>query len=122
MAKGDDLMLEPASEEYSVVPMELSHLDQVLKIEEKSFPSPWSRYAFTCELLDNDFSRYFCLIQGEKVVGYMGVWIIVDEAHITNVAIHPEYRNQHLGEFLMRIVASKCRTLGAVRMTLEVRV
>ncbi|HWJ02708.1 MAG TPA: ribosomal protein S18-alanine N-acetyltransferase [Verrucomicrobiae bacterium] len=115
-------MLEQAGEEFCVVPMELSHLDEVLKIEEQSFPTPWSKYAFTCELLDNDFSRYFCLIYGDRVIGYMGVWIILDEAHITNVAISPEYRNQRLGDYLMQVVTQNCLALGAVRMTLEVRV
>ncbi len=111
-----------AEEEYSVVAMQLHHLDKVLKIEEQSFPTPWSRYAFTCELLDNDFARYYCLLHGDEVVGYMGLWVILDEGHITNVAIHPEYRNHRLGEFLMRHVMLRCQSSGVQRMTLEVRV
>ncbi len=111
-----------ATEQFSIVPMELTHLDEVLQIEEKSFPTPWSRYAFTCELLDNDFARYFCLMHDDRIVGYMGLWVILDEAHITNVAIHPDYRNRRLGELLMREVAWRCQTFGIVRMTLEVRV
>ncbi len=114
--------MEAAVEEYSVVAMQLNHLDEVLKIEEQSFPTPWSRYAFTCELLDNDFARYFCLLHGDKVVGYMGLWVILDEGHITNVAIHPDYRNNGLGEFLMRHVMLRCQSSGVQRMTLEVRV
>lgn len=114
-------MEEPA-EEFSVVPMQVGHLNQVLQIEEKSFPTPWSRYAFTCELMDNDFARYYCLMAGDKIRGYMGLWVILDEAHITNVAIHPDYRNRHLGELLMREVTLRCQAAGIQRMTLEVRV
>ena len=111
-----------AEEQYAVVAMQLHHLDEVLQIEEQSFPTPWSRYAFTCELLDNDFARYYCLLHGDVVVGYMGLWVILDEGHITNVAIHPDYRNHGLGEFLMRQVMLHCQSSGVQRMTLEVRV
>ncbi|MDA8443195.1 MAG: ribosomal protein S18-alanine N-acetyltransferase [Peptococcaceae bacterium] len=115
-------MAEPAIAGYTLVPMHLQHLDQVLRIEEKSFPTPWSRYAFSCELMDNDFARYYCLLSNDTVIGYMGLWVILDEAHITNVAIHPEYRNRSLGELLMREVELRCQVAGIKRMTLEVRV
>ncbi|HEX3016161.1 MAG TPA: ribosomal protein S18-alanine N-acetyltransferase [Desulfobacteria bacterium] len=108
-------------EEYSIIPMSLRHLDEVLEIEKQSFPTPWSRYAFNCELNDNEFAHYFCVTHQNKVVGYMGVWVIIDEGHITNVAIHQDYRNRGLGELLMRTVASRCLALGVERMTLEVR-
>jgi len=110
------------SEGYSIVPMQLQHVDAVLNIEEVSFPTPWSRYAFTCELLDNDFARYFCMLQAGEVIGYMGLWAILDEGHITNVAIHPDYRNRRLGELLMREVSLRCKAMGVLRLTLEVRV
>jgi [ribosomal protein S18]-alanine N-acetyltransferase len=110
------------AEQIRIVPMEFSHLDEILNIEEKSFATPWSRYAFTCELMDNDFARYFVLIHDELVIGYMGLWVILDEAHITNVAIHPDYRNRRLGEVLIREVVWRCQGLGVLRMTLEVRV
>ena len=115
-------MPELTGEDYCVIPMEFYHLDEVLKIEEKSFTTPWSRYAFSAELLDNNFSHYFCLTYLGRVIGYMGVWLILDEGHITNVAISPDYRNQALGEFLMRSVVLSCLGLGAARLTLEVRV
>ncbi|HZW83915.1 MAG TPA: ribosomal protein S18-alanine N-acetyltransferase [Candidatus Deferrimicrobium sp.] len=110
------------AEQIRIVPMEFSHLDEIINIEEKSFATPWSRYAFTCELMDNDFARYFVLMHDEQVIGYMGLWVILDEAHITNVAIHPDYRNRRLGEVLIREVAWRCQGLGVLRMTLEVRV
>jgi [ribosomal protein S18]-alanine N-acetyltransferase len=110
------------AEQIRIVPMEFSHLDEILNIEEKSFATPWSRYAFTCELMDNDFARYFVLIHDELVIGYMGLWVILDEAHITNVAIHPDYRNRRLGEVLIREVVWRCQGIGVLRMTLEVRV
>ncbi|NLT96265.1 MAG: ribosomal protein S18-alanine N-acetyltransferase [Clostridia bacterium] len=105
--------------------MELRDVKQVSEIEKKSFPSPWSAYAFVCELLDNAFANYFVLTQADDdntVIGYGGMWIILDEAHITNIAITPEYRGQRLGEILLNHMMTEAKAKGAVKMTLEVRV
>ena len=58
----------------------------------------------------------------DKLVGYCGVWIVIDEAHITNIAILPGYRGKRLGEALMRKVIEIVKERGAKTMTLEVRV
>lgn len=105
--------------------MELRDVKQVSEIEKMSFPSPWSAYAFACEILDNSFANYFVLTGEEddsKVIGYGGMWIILDEAHITNIAITPEYRGKRLGEFLLSHMMATAIAKGVVRMTLEVRV
>ena len=101
--------------------MKVEDLEQVMKIEHSCFPTPWSVSAFQSELKDNDYARYFCLELNGKVIGYMGLWFILEEGHITNVAILPEYRGKHLGEFLMRSVIDKMVDEGMERMTLEVR-
>ena len=74
------------------------------------------------ELKDNEYARYLCLELNEQVIGYMGLWFILDEGHITNIAITPNYRGQRWGEFLMRSVMEKMAEQGMERMTLEVRV
>lgn len=101
--------------------MSLEHLKEVLAIEKNSFPTPWSRYAFTYELTQNEFAFYSVALSGRKVVGYAGMWLILDEAHVTNLAVHPEYRGRHVGRELMRELMRRAAMLGATRMTLEVR-
>lgn len=101
--------------------MGLEHLDQVLEIEKVSFPSPWSRSAFAYELLQNNFACYLVALAGDRVVGYGGMWLILDEAHITNIAVHPDWRMKQIGRALMREMMRLAVTLGINRMTLEVR-
>jgi len=107
--------------EFTFTNISLEHIDQVVKIEETSFPTPWSRQAFTHEVLHNSFAQYIVALRGEQVVGYAGVWIIMDEAHITNVAVHPDFRRQGLGRGLMLEMMRLSIYSGANRMTLEVR-
>jgi [ribosomal protein S18]-alanine N-acetyltransferase len=97
-------------------------LDQVLEVEVNSFATPWSKEAFFNELTKNQFARYLVVEVDQKVVGYCGVWIIVDEAHITNIALLPEYRGLKLGEALLSRIIDLARNMGALRVTLEVRV
>lgn len=106
---------------YRIEPMQAFHLDQVLQIERASFPTPWSRQAFLSEIHQNDFAHYYVCLSDGRVIGYAGMWVILDEAHITNVAVHPEYRGRRVGEALVRHLLGEARNLGADRMTLEVR-
>lgn len=105
-----------------VRPMHLDDLKTILEIERVSFSIPWSLEAFKTELKDNEYARYFCLELEGQVIGYMGLWFILDEGHITNIAIAPNHRGQHEGEYLMRSVMKKMAEQGMERMTLEVRV
>ncbi|MGV2942375.1 ribosomal protein S18-alanine N-acetyltransferase [Mesobacillus sp. LC4] len=102
--------------------MTVDDLDEVMEVEVNSFTIPWSREAFFNELTKNQFAQYLIVEVDQKVVGYCGVWIIIDEAHITNIALLPEYRGMKLGEALMAKVMKLGREMGAMRMTLEVRV
>lgn len=101
--------------------MSLEHLNQVLAIEEVSYPSPWSYYAFAYELLQNNMAHYIVALNGNTIVGYCGMWLILDEAHITNVAVHPDYRQKSIGESLMLEMIRLAVQNGSNRMTLEVR-
>ncbi|MFX4262103.1 ribosomal protein S18-alanine N-acetyltransferase [Pelotomaculum propionicicum] len=101
--------------------MRLEHLDQVLEIEKASFPTPWSRDAFKGEILQNDFARYIVAIYDSAVIGYGGMWIILDEAHITNVAVRPDLRGKSIGKVLMLEIIRQAVMMGANSMTLEVR-
>lgn len=102
-------------------PMQESDLPKILEIEHACFPSPWAPQSFVSELRDNEYARYFCLEHEGKIIGYMGLWFILEEGHITNVAIAPEYQGIGRGEFLMRSVIDLMVKEGMERMTLEVR-
>ncbi len=107
--------------ELNIRAMELADIDAVLAVEEASFVTPWSRPAFAAEIEDNDLACYLVVEAGGKVVGYAGMWVILDEAHVTNVALLPVFRGRGLGTRLMDALCMIAKALGAVRMTLEVR-
>ena len=102
--------------------MALEDIPTILTIEEVSFATPWKAESFESELKDNYLSRYFCLEINNRVIGYMGLWIVMGEAHNTNIAIWPGCRGQGWGEYLMRAVMNKMLSSGVRRLTLEVRV
>lgn len=106
---------------YRIEPMRLRDIDEVLKVEVASFSCPWSRLAFVSEILENERAHYFVACMGERVVGYIGAWLIFDEAHITNVAVAPEYRGQGSGRSLLEHLFIYCLERGVNRATLEVR-
>lgn len=104
-----------------VRPMHLNDLEAIVEIERASFSTPWSLEAFKTELKDNEYARYLCLELEGQVIGYMGLWLILDEGHITNIAITPNHRGRKWGELLMRSVMEEMVKQGMERMTLEVR-
>jgi ribosomal-protein-alanine N-acetyltransferase len=101
--------------------MEMKDLDDIEVVEHLSFTTPWSRESFINELKTNVFARYFVAEKEKRVIGYGGMWLVLDEAHITNIAVHPDYRGRGLGERLMRSLMSFAVSSGATAMTLEVR-
>ncbi len=101
--------------------MKLEDLDQIMILEELCFSVPWSRDAFTNEITKNKLAHYIILEIDEIIVGYGGVWYIVDEGHITNVAIHKDYRKQGLGKELVKGMIEKAKKSNISHMTLEVR-
>ncbi|KYC83100.1 ribosomal protein S18-alanine N-acetyltransferase [Heyndrickxia sporothermodurans] len=107
---------------YQLREATIADLDGIMNVEIQSFSLPWSREAFYNEFVKNHFARYFVIVDQEKIIGYCGVWLVVDEAHITNIAILPEYRGQKLGELLLSSIMDYSIQQGAKSMTLEVRV
>lgn len=100
----------------------IEDVEQMWNVEQASFSKPWSKEAFVSEMTTNRFAQYYVLeIEGD-IVGYAGMWIILDEAHVTNIAIHPHARGQKLGELMMRHLIAIAKMFGAKSMTLEVRV
>jgi [ribosomal protein S18]-alanine N-acetyltransferase len=104
-----------------VDPMRLDDVSAVHEIERLSFRTPWPAYAFEQELRANRLARYVVARAGDRVVGFAGVWLMVDDAHVTTFGVHPDWRRQGIGRQLMLNVAELSVTIGARRMTLEVR-
>lgn len=96
-------------------------IDGVLQVEHDCFTVPWSRTAFEAEVNDNQLARYLVVETAGRLIGYAGMWMILDEAHVTNIAIIAEYRRQGLGERLLLELMDLAKQLGAGSMTLEVR-
>ena len=89
-------------------------------VEKASFAVPWSREAFWQEAA-SERAFYLLVLEDERIIGYAGTWIILDEAQITNVAIAPEFRGQGIGSQLMKELICQVKARGATAMTLEVR-
>lgn len=102
--------------------MMITDIPAVIRVEEASFSAPWTRQAFYNELAYNQFAHYTVVVKDQQVIGYIGMWLIINEAHITNIAIHPDYRGQGIGKKTMDYAMQQARQLGANSMTLEVRV
>lgn len=102
--------------------MRLDDVSAVHEIERLSFQTPWPAYAFEQELHGNRLARYIVARAGDRVVGFAGVWLMVDEAHVTTFGVHPDWRRQGIGRQLLLNLAELSVTIGARRMTLEVRV
>lgn len=101
--------------------MTMADIPHIVAIEQEAFSSPWTTEAFTNELMNNLFARYMIMEYEGQVIGYGGMWIIMDEAHVTNIAVQVDYRGQGLGNCLLGELQRTAVFFGAVKMTLEVR-
>jgi ribosomal-protein-alanine N-acetyltransferase len=104
--------------------MRIEDLDQVHAIDLVSFSLPWPLSAFRYELLDNPHSILWVAetTSPERwVVGVVVVWMILDEAHIANIAVHPDYRRKGIGARLLAVALTKAVQKGMHTATLEVR-
>ncbi|QPC48489.1 ribosomal protein S18-alanine N-acetyltransferase [Mangrovibacillus cuniculi] len=102
--------------------MDVDDLDAVMPIEVECFSVPWTREAYVQELTNNRFARYFVLEFEDKIVGYGGMWIVLDEVHITNIAVSPAFQGKKLGEAILAYMMDVAKSVKAMTMTLEVRV
>ncbi|KXL54531.1 putative N-acetyltransferase YjcF [Anaerotignum neopropionicum] len=105
-----------------IVPMQEEHIDGVLVVEEEAFSIPWTRKDFEREVKENAMAIYFVAMDGEKVVGYAGMWHVITEGHITNVAVLREYRRQGIGDLLMVSMENAAAEKEMIGITLEVRI
>jgi ribosomal-protein-alanine N-acetyltransferase len=102
--------------------MQLEDVPAVHEIEQLSFRTPWPAHAFEQELRGNRLARYLVARAGDTVVGFAGVWLMVDDAHVTTFGVHPDWRRQGIGRQLLLNLYELSVALRARQMTLEVRV
>jgi [ribosomal protein S18]-alanine N-acetyltransferase len=104
-----------------IEPMHIDDLDVVHGIERASFNAPWPANAYRSELESNRLASYLVARVDDEIVGYGGMWLMVDEAHITTFAIHPVWRRRRIGERLLLAFLDLAIDRGAHEATLEVR-
>lgn len=102
-------------------PMRVEDIPRVLEIERQCFSTPWPRDAYRRELQENRTACYLVARQDGVVVGYAGMWVILEEAHVTTLAVGPHYRRRKIGERLLVALIEEARARGARWVTLEVR-
>jgi len=114
----------PIPKDLTILPMTSDDLEDVLNIERLSFPAPWSRSQFEKEI-QNPFSGKFIakiIHKGEEVVAaYIIFWVVADEAHILNIATHPDFRRRGIARALLSFTLSRLKEKGVREIFLEVR-
>ncbi len=132
---------------YVLEPMRVSNIDAVVAIDRVSFSSPWSRWAYRHEILNNRLSCFFVVhprpnppesslapdvvsrirqwalgdATKKALVGYGGFWMLVGEGHISTIAVKPTHRRRGIGELLLITIFDEAIARGATSMALEVR-
>lgn len=101
--------------------MTLKDIDAVHSIEADSFSTPWSRGAFEDELTENKCARYLVAEANGEIVAYAGAWMVLDECHITNIAVRRDMRGKGYGRLITQKLIQYASNLGASYVTLEVR-
>lgn len=102
--------------------MKLEDIPDILIIEREAFTMPWTEEAFRNELTHNHFAKYMVMELAGQIIGYAGMWAIVDEAHVTNIALLEAYRGRKWGERLLDELMKTASYVGMKSITLEVRV
>lgn len=110
-----------ADETIKVRAMVLEDVPRVYEIEVASFKTPWTVDAFEKEITTNQLAIYHVITVDYCIVGFAGMWAVIDELHITNIAIAPDYRGKGLSNLLMQALFDYAQTNQFASMTLEVR-
>jgi ribosomal-protein-alanine N-acetyltransferase len=119
----------PASADVAGIVIRAMRADdilQVMAIDSLSFPNPWPESTYRFEIAENPSAHLLVLEmeaeQGTReIVGFAGYWFIIDEAHISTLAIHPDWRERGLGQLILRALLREAAWRGALSATLEVR-
>ena len=102
-------------------PLKYEHLAQMAEIEQEAFDTPWTKAMFIPELYSAE-AFYIVGVRGDEVICYGGFHKVLDEGHITNIAVKHTERGRGIGKFLLATLISKAREVGVEHLTLEVNV
>lgn len=104
-----------------IVPMNADHLDELVELERICFSTPWSRNMLA-EELDNACSAFLVAVDAnERVVGYAGLQVVLDEGYIANIAVFPEHRRKGVAGQLLQVFVNFAEANRLAFLTLEVR-
>jgi [ribosomal protein S18]-alanine N-acetyltransferase len=101
--------------------MTINDIEAVHKIEESSFYTPWSKESITKEIKENKLAIYLVACKESEIVGYCGMWHVVTEGHIINVAVLESYRNEGVGSALINALIEIATQKEMIGLTLEVK-
>ena len=104
-----------------IAPMRAEDIQAVLEVESRCFTTPWPRNAFYNELNDNKLAHYYVGRLAERIRSYAGLWVILEDAHITTIAVDPSYQRLRFGEQLLIKLIDEAIERAARWITLEVR-
>lgn len=96
-------------------------LEQVMVIERSSFESPWTRNNFFDEFKNSDLSTQLVMEVDGQIIAFAIVWIIMDECHLANIAVHPDFRRRGVAEILLDKIIEIAREKKCIKIMLEVR-
>lgn len=102
--------------------MTILDVQAVHAIEEATFPTPWTEDSFYYEMTENQYAYYILASESDNIVGFCGMWMVLGDVQITNVAVLPAYRGQKIGEGLMTAAMATAKAHGMENMSLEVRI
>ncbi len=111
----------PGPDRLSILPMASSDVSAVTRIERASFSTVWPSDAFFNELSNNKLAHYFVGRIGDRIVAYGGIWVILEDSHVTTLAVDPACRGRRFGEVMLLRLVDEAMERGAAWMTLEVR-
>ena len=101
--------------------MEVNDLDEIVRIEQDLYKSPWNESQFRYELEENEFSYLFVLEHEDVIVGYYGFWVMFENIDITKVSVRKEFQGMKLSHILIEDCINRVKLLNAERINLEVR-
>ncbi|TRM11382.1 ribosomal-protein-alanine N-acetyltransferase [Lentibacillus cibarius] len=96
-------------------------IDDIVNVEQASFSSPWPKEIMLQEIVDNHHAHYYGMFLNGQMIGYAGMWHVIDDAQITTISVIPSFRGKKLGEKLFLYVIEQAMYMGAKRLSLEVR-
>jgi len=107
--------------DFHIVPLQEAHIAAIAALESAAFSRPWSADSLRAALQD-PLSSFLAAEHNGTTVGYLGLYCVLDEGQITNIAVHPSFRRRGIATALLREAAAEGQRRGLCRLTLEVRV